>query len=417
MPPSKSSSPKPSHARLSPSASHRWLKCRASVGFLEKNAHRLPKESGSSVYADEGTLAHDYAAHLLAGAPWKGAPISSEMEDAVSGYVSYIRMQAKTMDNPTLHVERRVPLFYAPDEEGTVDAALTTKSSCFVFDLKYGQGVSVEARNNPQLAIYFTSLVRLLGIKLSPSAKITLVIYQPRAEDGRFVRKWETTWGELQEKASDIQFVADSIAIDPDGQEFHVEPEHVCRWCKAKPICTHYAAHLLGEAPEVVAETLQIPAPPTPDLPLASTLSLEQVSRVVRAKRDLVAWLESVEDYAMALEGDGTDVPGVKLVAGKGGGRQWSVPEDEVVKLLRKYITRDKLFHPATVVSPAQAEKLLPKKADLPTRFLNRFAQSITKPAGRPTLVVDEDPRPALDMNPVEGFTDLTTTDIDTSLL
>ena len=54
------------HARLSPSSADRWARCTASTQFIEENADRIPPDKGS-VYAEEGTKAHDYCEAVLTG--------------------------------------------------------------------------------------------------------------------------------------------------------------------------------------------------------------------------------------------------------------------------------------------------------------------------------------------------------------
>jgi len=49
----------------------------------------------------------------------------------------------------------------------------------------------------------------------------------------------------------------------------------------------------------------------------------------------------------------------------------------------------------ADLISPAQAEKAL-KGRELSTKFQNKFKGLITRPEGKPTLVPEDDKRPAL---------------------
>jgi hypothetical protein len=67
----------------------------------------------------------------------------------------------------------------------------------------------------------------------------------------------------------------------------------------------------------------------------------------------------------------------------------------EAIKLLNNHLTIDELRPRADLISPAQAEKAL-KGIELSTRFENKLASLITRPEGKPTLVTEDDKRPAL---------------------
>lgn len=398
---------------LSPSGASRWLKCKASPGFLAANADKLPKQEFD--YTKDGILAHDYAAHLLTKKDWNGTKISAEMQQCCEGYAKFVRDNLKMYAGATLYVEQKVPLFYDDTRNGIVDASIVGKSAAAFVDLKYGEGVSVEAKDNPQLAIYAMSSLKKYKVVLPKGAKVLMVIYQPRARDGRFVRKWEPTYEELLAFCEKIQDTASDIMLDPDNQPFFAEPDSVCRFCDAQSLCPTYAGTLLGDIPAEVETKLALVPKGTPQLskmefPKAETLTVQQLSKLVHVKRDFIAWLESVEEFVIACHKSGNPVPGTKMVQGRGGHRKWK-DEDAAFRLLKRYVPRDKL-RVTSFVSPAEAEKLLRHPIKQPgTRFLHLLEEQIIKPPGNPTLVVEEDPRPAIDINVAAEFSDLTKED------
>lgn len=398
----------PNSPKLRPSGSSRWIKCKASPGFIAANQHRLPPESSPS--ADEGTLAHAYAAALLLGKRWDGGKIPDEMHRHVCNYVSYVQQRQRTLPGSKMLVEQTVPVFYSEDQEGTADVVLIATKTLELIDLKYGVAVSVEAERNSQLAIYLESVKVAKKLGVMPTSKVSLTIYQPRAQDNRVVRKWDISYNVLHDFAEEIETTAMEIMLEPFGQEFFAEPKGACRFCPAKVLCTAYASHLLGDTPEEVQEALHLVPAKSVGLPAVASLTTEQLVNIYRKKKDVSAWLEKVEDYLLGLQLSGTSVAGLKLVQGRSN-RQW-MDEKAALRLLRGRIPVTELMTTAALKSPAQVETLLKNPtAPLTTRFLNRLEKLITKPVGKPILTTEDDTREAVKQNPIAEFTDLTTSE------
>ena len=79
------------------------------------------------------------------------------MRRCVGDYVALAERLGQSAE--TTVVEERVPLFYRPQDGGTVDFAAISQERVQILDLKYGKGVIVEAEENKQLAIYAKSLI------------------------------------------------------------------------------------------------------------------------------------------------------------------------------------------------------------------------------------------------------------------
>jgi hypothetical protein len=144
------------------------------------------------------------------------------------------------------------------------------------------------------------------------------------------------------------------------------------------------------------------------EFPAASTLTIEQASKVFRIKRQLIGWLEKVEDYVLALHAQGTKVPGTKVVDGRGGNRFWK-DERSAIKALKKVFPEGKIIK-SELVSPSAIEKLMApliKKNKLRPAFVQKIESLVGKPPGKPTLVDETDPREAVDLS-LEEFSDLT---------
>ena len=401
--PKPSSQSSPPKLKLRPSDAHRWLSCKASPGMLVKHADDLPQQTFA--YTEEGTLAHEYAASILLGRKWSGAKIDADMKAYVSEYVDFVRRRLKELGpKAKLLVEQKMPLFYAPDSNGVVDVAISSPDSLHIIDLKYGEGVSVEAKRNPQLAIYLRNAADRFKVDLSTIQKFSMTIFQPRARDNRVVRRWEPSPQEIEVMLFEIEETAQAILSDPDSQPF-APSEDTCQFCPLQPVCPSYAGMLLGQLPEAVektvvpVQTLQFPSP--------STLTLDQVSSVFRIKRQFIAWLETVEDYVLAMHAAGTKVPGTKVVEGRGGNRFWK-DEKAALSTLKRVFPVKKIVK-SELVSPSAVEKLLAplvKKNKVRPAFVQKIESLVGKPPGKPTLVDETDPREAVDLSLAE-FTDL----------
>jgi len=376
---------------VGPSASGRWSVCTASPQFIVDHADQLPKEDKE--YADEGSVAHHVASQLLEGKD--PGTVAAPMMEAVKVYVDYVRQQIRPGD--TLLVEKALNLFYLPHRSGIVDAAVFQQHGVYINDLKYGQGVSVEAEGNTQLAIYAESLLQAWEqiMDIPDNFRVVMSIIQPRDRNNpEPIRAWELNRAELREFTNDLR-VAAELALAGKG-EFHPSPK-ACQFCSAKGLCAAYAHQGLVALPEE-ARVIELPHP--------GTLTREQRVQALKAKKVLAQWMEALEDQEVNDLANGAEPIGLKLVAGKTN-RQWRDVE-EAQKLLSNHLGIDDMRPRTDLISPAAAERAL-KGIQLSTRFANRMASLITKPEGKPTLVTADDPRPALsfDSDPNNGLKQL----------
>jgi len=127
-------------------------------------------------------------------------------------------------------------------------------------------------------------------------------------------------------------------------------------------------------------------------------LSPEGVAeRLVLALR-LEDWIDKLKEHAALMIHRGEDVPGFKLVEGRSN-RKWA---GEDVDILHELVERGKFtpqdaerfYKPPELQSPAGIEKTLKRMGRTQTQFL--LNGLINKPAGKPSLVPADDPRPAM---------------------
>ncbi|MBP2644449.1 MAG: hypothetical protein H6Q67_2336, partial [Firmicutes bacterium] len=182
-----------SHAKLSASASKRWMSCPPSVA-LEAN---FPDKTTS--YAEEGTKAHGLGELLLrvelggndgadiAEAQAYSAECSKEMQDAVDVYVDLVLEKfnaAKAISSDAvLLLEQKLNFSkWVPEGFGTGDAIIIADGMCEIIDYKHGKGVQVSAENNSQMRLYALGAYSMYDLFYGIE-HVTMTIVQPRKDN------------------------------------------------------------------------------------------------------------------------------------------------------------------------------------------------------------------------------------------
>lgn len=297
------------HARLSPSASKRWLTCPGSVRLIEAIRHTIADDNNR--YASEGTVAHKIGDLCLTGSldPIKFLgkkyeeggfvfTVDENMVEAVTVYTDYITdilTDAEKSDvNIEVGIEVRCDLRSLNIEGldgGTGDCVLVCFEHCFVevVDYKHGQGVAVEVENNTQLMLYALAIIVKLIDDLVDidDWRIYLTIVQPRAihSDGP-IRKWSLSAIELLVWAKEILLPKAKRTHDADA-EFVVSDEG-CRFCQAS-----------GQCPALATKTMEVAMLDFEDdpvvLPSVETLTVEQKKFVLQHSTAISNFLSAVE--------------------------------------------------------------------------------------------------------------------------
>lgn len=376
------------HALLSASGAYRWLSCPGSARLEDKF------EDEPSIYAAEGTLAHEMAElkivkHFTADLRpsefkkrinelKKNELYTAEMDRYTNEYRDYINdIYLSFESKPFFLAEQRVDFSsYVPEGFGTVDCTLVGDKVIHIFDLKYGKGIPVTAENNPQGMLY------ALGTYLEQSAideieKIVIHIIQPRIKN---TSSFEISSEELLKWAESIKDVAQKAY--EGSNEFHVG-EH-CGFCKANGNCRKQAEKYMDI--EVLDPAL---------------LTDEEIGEGLAKVKELSKWAKKFEDYALVRAQNGGNVKGWKLVAGRGGNRTFTDKAVAAQLLEEVGLDREEIYK-TELISVTAAEKLLGEET------LYKIAGNyIQKPEGKPTLATLDDKRPALELRtPAEVFKD-----------
>ena len=334
------------HAKLSASGSDRWMNCPGSV----REESKFPKPP-SSAYAAKGTEAHEYAEKLLR-CQIEVADIPAEHLDVVVPYRDYVLgFQGHLFIEHRFHLEWLHPQMF-----GTADTVLLADTVLHVMDLKSGQGVRVDAKDNSQLLYYalgaWHDYQHLFDIKT-----VIVHIVQPR------LNHYDT----FELSIKDLLAFAERLkaaAVATENAKAELVPGDHCRWCRAKTACPK----MIESAQKLAAIDFSDPE-----------LSIEDLLALVDIVEPLI---EEARSKAKTKILSGEQVIGWKVVNGRKT-RAWK-NEDEVA-LAFKGVTE--AFTEPKLKTVAQVEKAL-KGVDL-----EPFVES--KP-GSPTLVKDSDKRTAI---------------------
>ncbi|MDU4831131.1 MAG: DUF2800 domain-containing protein [Actinomyces sp.] len=362
------------HALLSASSAHRWLNCTPSA-LLE--AGKPDKDSTASL---EGTAAHALAEWKLTemlgrgpGARPQSAYDTLEMDEHTSAYVIHVNQLLDDHEGPSrVFIEQRLDYSkYAPDGYGTGDCVIISDGLLDIVDFKYGQGVLVEAEQNPQLKLYALGALEAFQ-DIYRVDQVRATIFQPRRDNTvrvEYSRSELVEWGE--------QTVKPAAALAAKGKgEFKAGPW--CQFCKLAPTCRARAEENLKLA--------RLEFKPGPEL------SDEEVAQVLRQLPDLTKWAAEVEKYAtQAAVSQGKQWEGMKLVAGRSV-RKYA-DENQVIQAARDAGYKDGDIFEQKLITLTRMEKLVGKK-----QFTQIFDGLVVKPEGKPTLVPMSDRRKALDL-------------------
>ena len=406
------------HAKLSPSASSRWLACPGSIGLTAN----IKSKSGSAAML--GTTIHQAGENILNGEHCEpGISITFDPEynlpmqwlnesgyEEAKAYANYVQAICKKDKDHELLVEMKVdisqiyPKGYDIGDEtitGSADAVVVENGNLHIIDLKTGAGL-VSAEENSQLKIYAYGAYEELSVFHDIDNIILHIVQNNERTGGDRTNSWETTpdkiidWIEKEVKPKAEEALSDNARCIPG--------ESQCRWCDAVSFCEAANAHaetIIDDIFDDLQDHLDEGASEKEVITnSANIVSMDKVIKFIEGFKFLENLSKAYEERMFDEMSKGNEVPGYKLVK-KQTRKKWS---DEIAAF-EKLKTWTKLddIAPRKLVTPNQAEKLLGKMS---TKKQNVFNELWTRPEGELIVAPTSDKRPA-EKPVVESFDDL----------
>lgn len=392
-----------SHDLFSPSKRHRWGRCPGSV--REEAAY--PPGAASSKAAIDGTHSHallercvkdglidprTLIGHTLTDHEGEFV-VDADRAERVALAVDHIREISLGGLLPVL-AETRVdpaPVVLLEGLSGTVDVQVHGLTEMHIIDFKDGMH---DAWDSAALQMEQYAVGALAQMRDHVIEVVHLTVIQPklRVMGVPAVRSITYSVDQILGDVARELLVEVGRAKEPDAPL--IPGEMQCRWCAHKGACSALASAAL--APLDLGDL-------TVDAARADPTSMDddRIRQVLEAAPLVRQLIDAVEAEALRRMKSGHNVPGLKLVNGKGS-RAWALPEDEIAqKLIRMGLPKGSVWQ-TKLVSPAQAEKAVwTKKDGTEMRLSDRQIQTlqreyVVKMGGSVAVALAADSRPAV---------------------
>lgn len=415
------------HAKLSPSGASRWSVCTASPGEEAGKPNEGNDASRwgtanhlvSSTCLTEGMTPDQFAGWTVSFIEGEGETldpdehenaeyrisIDDEQIDCSTKYVNFVRELKLALD-AEMHVEQAVPIDHITGESeatGTADVVLMPRvlDTLVVIDLKGGMyrvdamrqvtfvepitgTVLTRLEPNLQLAMYASGAIRKFDSH-HRYKHVKLIVVQPRLHH---VSEFTLS---VEALASAMKSLKASLAAPP----VYKPSFETCHYCKGKATCGAFQAMALDTVFEdqTLAKIRDVPRHELGDL---------------FDKLDMIElWCSSIRALVHKELSEHRPVKGLKMTMGRLGNRKWSDTSRVAELLTRDFGLPETLVTTKKVVGPAAIEKLATGKKKRINEFQWSLIQGmITQEQGKPVVVREDDPRPALP-SPEGAFTDL----------
>lgn len=361
----------PKHSNIvGGSTAKRVINCPGSVALVAQSPIR-----DSSTYADRGTLLHNAITEILdtgcepeslTGMTYESEVLTDELVlDKL--FPALAALEEIDPDGEMEIATETVVSFgeYMPGVFGSADLLgyLPSIKRAVVLDWKFGDGVVVEAEENPQGMFYTAAGLRTPAAAwvFENAVDVEIIIVQPPA-----VKRWVTNLKRI--RTFELQLKRAVKASEK--WDAPLKQGDWCRFCPAKPTCPLFTG--------AVDRALKIQV---------EAVDRDMVGKYLGNADLLEIWIKDLRALAFEMLGAGVAVPGWKLVE-KRGTRKWIGDELVMQALLDIGATADEYMEPSTLKSPAQVEKALkPRQLVLPEGLTKNVSSGNT-------LAPESDTRP-----------------------
>lgn len=358
----------------------------------------MPDKTSQS--AEEGTLAHSVC-ELTAQQKFtnlskrtfnsrlkklKADPLwSDEMLTTANTYVEHLLENAMHFASaPYVALEVKVDLSdYVPDSFGTCDCVMIGGNTLIITDYKHGKIVPVTAERNSQMMSYALGALKLYRPIYGDTIKqVSLYIDQPRMG---IYSTYSLSVDELYDWGENVLKPKAAVAYAGEGE---LVMGDWCRFCRVKPRCRAHANGFtaLEDFKDCLLPTLENMKKATPDSP--HLLDHSEIGDLLRRGAPMLAWYNSLKEYALSALLKHEMIPGWKAVEGRSV-RAWRDQDKALETILAAGHQRELVFD-TVPKSLAQLEKMMG-----PEHFRSTVGDFIVKPPGKPALAPEDDPRPA----------------------
>jgi Protein of unknown function (DUF2800) len=407
------------HAIASPSSAEKWLTCPNSL------AAELGQPDNASPAADLGTDKHElltlclesgksasnYIGHFMQKGNEVDAAFAADVQNVVENVRARIRNYEKLGARVEMDLEQDVPIGHITGEEGATgraDVVLRVywkrSTNVEVIDAKFGY--SEVSPETPQLKMYGAGVIEKFSLT-DEFRNIGFVIEQPARQKESIegepipaivLTEWaETVASPAAHKALTIRKLAEEGQRALKTEDFTVT-EKGCQWCKAAAVCPARLEHV--EA--VIGADFGDIADMTKD-GMALVVDLLDPAEL----GEKFEHLEVIEDWIKAVRAridqellSGKKIPGLKVVAGKRGNRQWN-DDAEAEAMMKKFRLKLEQMYSFKLLGP---KPILEALKDQPRR-LKQIEALVVQKDGKPHVALESDKRPALEIQPLEdGF-------------
>lgn len=395
------------HAKLSPSARHRWGAC---AGAVREEAKYPEQPAGPA--AIDGTHSHTLLEwcvenNLTDPAVMLGKVMSDDdgeftveqdRVDRVRIAVEYIKARKAEMGLCVVRQEHEVnpaPLLGRDDMGGTVDCMIVSDDMLEIIDYKDGIN-PVLAKNNPQMEQYAWGALAEYDTKFK---RIRMTIVQPKLKLKGIdpISSHEVDIADFLRKKDAI--IAQAAATDDPNAPL-TPGEEQCKYCRAKGGCAALTSHALKASGISFDDLSKQAANKEP-----TELTDEQLRELVEAAPLIKQMLEAAQAEALRRLQDGKTIAGLKLVRGRGS-REWAYDEAEMEAKLKKFGLPKSVIWQTKLISPAQVESVTWGEGKRLSEKQLAVLQSeyVAKQEGKLTIAPESDPRSAVVVNAAPLF-------------